>query len=130
MQSANSITHMQDKELPSEEQDEFVKLWNALMIELRYKLKNFNNLNAELNEILPQEFSLSVGDGLLSVWLNPYTGLGSWNCISQKLNMAEPWQAISPDEIQLDGETMNLTATAERFIAKVSGQWTVPVLAR
>ena len=69
---------------------------------------------------------MTVGDGFISVWLNADTGKGSWNAITKHLDMAEPWFLTPEGVFQIDGETMNLSAAAERFIAKVSGNWIGP----
>jgi hypothetical protein len=130
MPATPSITHPQDKDfLSSKEQGELVALWNALVKEMRAKIQQPISFNAKLDEVLPQELSLYTDDGMLSVWLDPYTGRGSWNCVSQELDMAEPWSLSASGEFKLDGESMNLSVAADRFIAKLSGEWKKSTLA-
>jgi hypothetical protein len=119
-----SLTHPQNDDLlSSREQDQLVALWSALVKEMRVRIKQSNSFDAKLDEVLPQELSLYTDTGLLSVWLDPYIGRGSWNCVSPGLDRAEPWSLSASGEFKLDGETMNLSAAADRFIAKLSGKW-------
>ncbi|MGA1982932.1 MAG: hypothetical protein ABSG84_10675 [Acidobacteriaceae bacterium] len=114
-----------------QEVDRRAALWASLVAELRSKLSSMEATGqlpkTDINEPLLHEVSMTVGDGFISVWLNADTGKGSWNAITKSLDMAEPWYITTDGVFQIDGEEMNLSAAAERFIAKVSGNWTPPV---
>ncbi|WP_433965649.1 hypothetical protein [Tunturiibacter gelidiferens] len=105
-------------------------LWVSLVSELRSKsslMEAAGQLEKPtIDEPLYQEFTMTANEGFLSVWLNGDTGKGSWRVISKLLDMAEPWFLSTSGDFKLDGEVMNLSAAASRFIAKVSGQWIGP----
>ena len=104
-----------------------VELWNSLVAELRSKLSTMETASqvrkGEIDEPLDNEFYMTFGDDLISVWLNVEFGEGSWNAITKILDRAEPWFLSPQGVFQIDGETMNLAAAADRFIAKASCQW-------
>jgi hypothetical protein len=110
--------------LPAHEQEALVALWGVLVAAIRAELVRSPVPTFSINEPLPQELSISMGSNLLSVWLDAYSGRGSWNCISKTLDMAQPWILTSSGVFELDGETMNLSAAATRFVDKITGQWT------
>jgi hypothetical protein len=106
-------------------------VWATLCDELRKKLESLE-ANGELHgtgfeEPLRHEFGMSANGGCISVWLTTETGDGSWNAVGPYLDMAEPCYLSASGDFKLDGKTMNLSAAADRFIAKISGQWTGPV---
>jgi hypothetical protein len=134
MDTSNSIAQIHANTLNSEQEIEMrAALWGSLVLELRSKLSLMEAAgqlkNPSVDEPLYQEFTMTANEGYISVWLNGDTGNGSWNVISKLMDMAEPWFLSSTGEFKLDGETMNLSAAADRFIAKVSGHWTGPALA-
>jgi len=109
--------------LPAHEQEALVALWGSLVAAIRVELVESRSVFS-INEPLPQELSISIDSNLLSIWLDVYSGRGSWNCISKTLDMAQPWILTSSGVFELDGETMNLSAAATRFVDKITGQWT------
>ncbi|MBB5065765.1 hypothetical protein [Granulicella mallensis] len=74
---------------------------------------------AELNEPLRNELTMTSKGGYLSVWLHTDTGKGSWNVITGELQVAEPWFMSSEGIVELSGESMNLPNAVERFAAKI-----------
>jgi hypothetical protein len=75
-----------------------------------------------LDEPLPNELTATAASGYLSVWLHPDTGKGSWNQITQKVDMAEPWFMSPEGEVELSGEKMTLSEAVEQFAAKLAAK--------
>lgn len=131
MNATNTKAQINASTLNSEQESEMrAALWVSLVSELRSKLSLMEAAGRlekpNFNEQLYQEFTMTANEGYISVWLNGVTGKGSWRVISKLLDMAEPW-FLSPNGVfELDGEAMNLSAAADRLIAKVSGQWIGP----
>jgi hypothetical protein len=119
--------------LPAHEQEALVALWNSLAAAIRAELVESQSSGSiatfSINDPLPQELSSSTGGKLLSIWLDVYSGRGSWNCISRALDMAEHWTMAPSGVVELDGETLNLSTAAKRFVEKITGQWTGPHMA-
>jgi len=63
---------------------------------------------------------MTAKSGFLSVWLNTNTGKGSWNVITEKLEMAEPWFMSTDGKVELSGESMDIPTAVERFVEKIS----------
>jgi hypothetical protein len=134
MNIANAKAQIHASTLNSEQESEMrAALWVSLVLELRSKLSLMEAAGQlekpSINEPLYQEFTMTANEGYISVWLNGDTGRGSWNALSKLLDMAEPWFLSPTGEFKIDGETMNLSAAADRFIAKISGQWIGPASA-
>jgi hypothetical protein len=134
MNITNTKAQIHANTLDSEQESEMrAALWVSLVSELRSKLSLMEAAGQlekpTINEPLYQEFTMTANEGFISVWLNGDTGKGSWRVLSKLLDMAEPWSLSPTGEFKLDGEAMNLSAAADRFIAKVSGQWIGPALA-
>ena len=134
MNITNTKAEIHLSTLNSEQESEMrAALWVSLVSELRSKLSVMEAAGqlekATINEPLYQEMTMTANEGYISVWLNGDTGKGSWRVISKLLDMAEPWYLSPTGEFKLDGEAMNLSAAADRFIAKVSGHWIGPSLA-
>ena len=134
MNITNTKAQIHANTLNSEQESEMrATLWVSLVSELRSKLSLMEAAGQlekpTINEPLYQEFTMTANEGFISVWLNGDTGKGSWRVLSKLLDMAEPWSLSPTGEFKLDGEAMNLSAAADRFIAKVSGPWIGPALA-
>jgi hypothetical protein len=134
MNTTNSKSHIYASSSNSEHESEMrAALWVSLVSELRSKLSLMEAAGQlekpNFNEPLYQEFTMTANEGYISVWLDGDTGKGSWRVISKLMDMAEPWFLSPTGEFKVDGEAMNLSAAADRFIAKVSGQWIGPALA-
>jgi len=108
-------------------------LWDSLVEELRQKLAALKASglvkDGEINEPLLHEFGMGANGGLISVWLHTDDGKGSWNAVTKHLDMAEPWFLSADGIFKIDGETMNLSEAADRFIAKLLGPVEVQAMA-
>jgi hypothetical protein len=105
-------------------QDELDELWNNIVLQLRSQLAS-KEASGELeqtyfNEPLRNELTMTAKSGFLSVWLNTNTGKGSWNVITEKLEMAEPWFMSTDGKVELSGESMDIPTAVERFVEKIS----------
>jgi hypothetical protein len=110
-----------DVELEMAARDE---LWKAIVSRLRSQLATKEASGeleqTSLDEPLRNELTMSAKSGYLSVWLDTDTGKGSWNAISGKLDMAEPWFMSTDGKVELSGETMDIATAVERFVEKIS----------
>jgi hypothetical protein len=100
------------------------KLWNAIVSRLRSQLAS-KEASGELeqtylNEPLRNELTMTAKGGFLSVWLETETGKGSWNVITEKLQIAEPWFITVDGKVELSGESMDISAAVENFVEKIT----------
>ena len=100
------------------------ELWNGIVSQLRSQLAAKEALGeleqTYLDEPLRNELTMTAKGGYLSVWLHPEDGKGSWNVITDKLEMAEPWFMSVDGRVELSGESMDIPTAVERFIEKIS----------
>jgi hypothetical protein len=110
------------------EQDEAARdeLWNTLVNQLRSLLASKESSGeleqTFLDEPLRNELTMTAKSGYLSVWLHTDTGKGSWNVITNKLQIAEPWFMSADGKVELSGENMDIPTLAERFVEKISAR--------
>jgi hypothetical protein len=100
------------------------ELWNTIVSQLRLQLvakeASGELEQTYLDEPLRNELTMTAKGGYLSVWLNTDTGKGSWNVITDKLQIAEPWFISADGKVDLSGESMDIPTAVKKFIEKIS----------
>ena len=100
------------------------ELWKTIVSQLRSQLASKEALGeleqTFLDEPLRNELTMTAKSGYLSIWLDTDTGKGSWNAISERLDMAEPWFISTDGRVELNGEVMDIPNAATKFVEKIS----------
>ena len=100
------------------------ELWNTIVSQLRSQLASKEALGelaeTALDQPLRNELTMTAKSGYLSIWLDTDTGKGSWNAISERLDMAEPWSISFDGKVKLSGEVMDIPNAAAKFVEKIS----------
>jgi hypothetical protein len=99
-------------------------LWNGIVSQLRSQLASKEASGeleqTHLDEPLRNELTMTAKGGYLSVWLDADTGKGSWNVITDKLQVAEPWFMSTDGKVQLSGQKMDIAGVVNEFVQKIS----------
>ncbi len=100
------------------------ELWTAIVSLLCSQLKALEVSGklsrVKIDELFENEIYITTDIGVLSIWLNTDTGKGSWNAITNKLDMAEPWFMSADGKVELSGQSMDVPTVVEKFIEKIS----------
>src|SRR5664280_3678019 len=94
------------------------ELWTAIVSLFRSQLEaletNGKMSGVKIRELFENEIYINADTGVLSIWLDTDSGEGSWNVITNKLDVAEPWFMSADGKVELSGESMDVPTAVEK----------------
>jgi hypothetical protein len=74
---------------------------------------------AHVDELHEHEVFIDAETGVLSIWIIPESGIGSWWVITADDETGGPWSMSTDGSITLDGESREMEFAVERLAAKL-----------